>query len=246
MAIVPRGTIPGKVCPICQEWLPLNHFKRNGKSSDGHDHKCRLCRGYRQIMHSCHDGIEGKICARCNEWKPLSDFGRDRQKSDGLYTYCKSCNAEKSRNAYAANADAWNARERRRYQANREQRLAQVRRYRLANLERIREYDRRRSPSRYRRFWQLRLVYTTRRRTREAQAEGKHTSAEWRELCARYDYTCLCCGRREPDIKLSKDHIVPLVMGGRNSIDNLQPLCLQCNKSKGTREIDYRGDRHNG
>jgi len=33
---------------------------------------------------------------------------------------------------------------------------------------------------------------------------------------------------------------VPLIKGGSDSIDNLQPLCGYCNSSKGTRVIDYR------
>jgi 5-methylcytosine-specific restriction endonuclease McrA len=47
----------------------------------------------------------------------------------------------------------------------------------------------------------------------------------------------LCCKQEKP---LTIDHVVPLSLGGSNSIDNLQPLCHQCNSRKGTRIIDYR------
>lgn len=62
-----------------------------------------------------------------------------------------------------------------------------------------------------------------------------------RHLRALYRRTCLACGRREPAIKLTVDHIIPLSWGGTNSLDNFQPLCTECNLAKGARLVDYRG-----
>lgn len=67
---------------------------------------------------------------------------------------------------------------------------------------------------------------------------GKITSEQWKNLCNQYENKCLCCGRS--DIKLTIDHVVPVKLGGRNSIDNIQPLCGTCNSSKGAKYIDYR------
>jgi 5-methylcytosine-specific restriction endonuclease McrA len=79
------------------------------------------------------------------------------------------------------------------------------------------------------------------RRARKHSAPGRHTTAEWESLKARYDYRCLCCGKREPEIKLTEDHIIPLGPNGPDSIDNIQPLCGPCNSSKGARRAtDYR------
>lgn len=80
-----------------------------------------------------------------------------------------------------------------------------------------------------------------RRELRERQAQGFHTVEEWEALKAQYDYKCLCCGRQEPDIELTRDHVVPLSKGGHDSIDNIQPLCRGCNSSKSIREVDFRG-----
>jgi 5-methylcytosine-specific restriction endonuclease McrA len=82
------------------------------------------------------------------------------------------------------------------------------------------------------------------RRNRKYQAEGSHTEAEWAMLKASYNHTCLCCGQREPEITLTRDHVVPLTQGGSDWITNIQPLCHTCNSSKNTKSTDYRLSRH--
>ena len=77
----------------------------------------------------------------------------------------------------------------------------------------------------------------------KVQAEGKFTYKDWLELKAKYNFSCLCCGRKEPDIRLTADHVVPLVKGGTNDISNIQPLCISCNSRKHSKTIDYRGDK---
>jgi len=44
--------------------------------------------------------------------------------------------------------------------------------------------------------------------------DNSFTAQEWAELKRRYNYTCLRCGRREPEIKLTADHVVPISKGG--------------------------------
>jgi len=74
-----------------------------------------------------------------------------------------------------------------------------------------------------------------RRRARKQGALGTYTAEQFEAL----GKTCLCCRRN--DIPMTADHIIPLSKGGSNYIDNIQPLCLRCNSSKGTKSIDYRG-----
>jgi 5-methylcytosine-specific restriction endonuclease McrA len=75
---------------------------------------------------------------------------------------------------------------------------------------------------------------------RSADKKGDFTLSQWEEMKNTYDHTCLNCGRKEPEIKLQPDHIVPVVFGGITTTDNIQPLCARCNKSKGANIIDYR------
>ncbi|MDD5013917.1 MAG: HNH endonuclease [Atribacterota bacterium] len=71
------------------------------------------------------------------------------------------------------------------------------------------------------------------------KAKGLHTFGEWENLKIQYNWTCPCCGKKEPEIKLTQDHIVPLIKGGSNWIENIQPLCFNCNCKKHTNIIFY-------
>lgn len=90
--------------------------------------------------------------------------------------------------------------------------------------------------------WQDGIIKGNRHRARKQGKEGYYTFAEWEELKRFYNYMCLCCKRNEPEIKLSEDHIIPISRGGGNTIENIQPLCIGCNKKKFTQTIDYRSN----
>lgn len=77
---------------------------------------------------------------------------------------------------------------------------------------------------------------------REAKKKGNggsHTAKEWEELKVKYSNTCLACKKQEPLIKLTKDHVIPIKLGGTNDIKNIQPLCASCNSSKKLKIIFY-------
>jgi len=78
-----------------------------------------------------------------------------------------------------------------------------------------------------------------RRELRKKDNGGAHTYDEWEKLKAQYNWTCPTCGRMEPDITLTHDHIIPIFAGGPDSIQNIQPLCVSCNSKKGTSTMRY-------
>ncbi len=210
-------------------------------------------------------GVEGKICAQCGEWKSISDFHKKVHSCDGHRSSCKpGTNASNKRRA-----DANRERERERLRAYYAAHVEERRAYRLANIERQRRSERawrEKNQERTREYcrgyyrirpevaktanrkWEAanrdkRQAIDRRRRARKQGSEGSFTNQEWQALKAFYNHTCLCCGRREPEIPLTPDHIVPLARGGGNLIGNIQPLCRSCNCAKGAKIADYRPQR---
>ncbi|MCE7937072.1 MAG: HNH endonuclease [Chloroflexi bacterium CFX6] len=67
---------------------------------------------------------------------------------------------------------------------------------------------------------------------RRSQWEAKrHQLAP--QVFARDEYRCCSCGLGQSDaVELTTDHIVPMVRGGSDDVDNLQTLCKSCNSRK--------------
>jgi hypothetical protein len=89
-------------------------------------------------------------------------------------------------------------------------------------------------------FRQQRKVLGNNTLAKRRGASGKLRAKEWTEVKAKYGNKCLRCGKQEPEIKLTVDHVLPLAKGGTNDKDNVQPLCKSCNSRKHTNHIDYR------
>jgi 5-methylcytosine-specific restriction endonuclease McrA len=210
------------------------------------------------IEHTSYDcTCTGKRCPGCEQVKCRGAFDRSLLMLGGLQPYCRGCRLAKRRESRPwlrddykeANRKAskqWRQNHREDYlernrvhqERNREKYREQSRAYHEANRDKHREQMRAYQRNNLVAF----AVRNANRHARKVKAGGSFTPQEWEVLKAYYDYTCLRCGRQEPEIELTIDHVVPLSQGGRNSIENLQPLCRTCNFSKHTKTIDYRPD----
>jgi len=87
--------------------------------------------------------------------------------------------------------------------------------------------------------WKSRNI-SHKRRFIMKQTKNQLSINEWNNMKQMYEYTCPSCHRKEPTIKLTIDHVIPLSKNGSHSIDNIQPLCNKCNSSKMTKTIIYK------
>jgi 5-methylcytosine-specific restriction endonuclease McrA len=193
--------------------------------------------------------LQKRQCKQCHEWKSLDCFSRHKTCVGGVRHNCKSC---ESKNAYKlylqkkANPDEYeNIKQGRMLSKKENTAVNHIDRYLKNKLSpewvaKHREWNRRYVDQNREKERERVRVKDNNRRAKMLESGGKFTTREWREMKKRYDYTCLRCRRMEPDIKLTIDHIKPINDGGRNDANNIQPLCVSCNSSKGARHIDYR------
>lgn len=183
-----------------------------------------------------------KTCRICKIEKEESEFNNR--------TDCRKCHAEIVKQWKLKNKDKDKEHQKKWREENKEKKNLITRIWQSLNLDKHRESSRRYYKNNTEKVKltnkryseenpEVKRVIKFNRRAREESAEGKISRNDWIELCNKYGNKCLCCGRN--DVKLTLDHIIPLIKGGSNTIENAQPLCGSCNSKKHTKTIDYRG-----
>lgn len=206
-----------KACTSCNVIKPLTEYHKRDETPDKLHYFCKACV---KAKSTPRESPESKKCARCKETKSRESFNNHHRR-DGLSVYCIQCLKEmreplrEQRKEYSKNY----------YRKNKVVFLQKCKEWIQRNLGKRRDIARR---------------YSHMRRAWEKGGDGSYTQEQWETLCDFYGRKCLKCGKSEPEIKLTPDHIVPLSRHGDNTIDNIQPLCLICNISKNAKTIDYR------
>jgi len=79
------------------------------------------------------------------------------------------------------------------------------------------------------------------RRNREYRLKnikGSHSVEEWKNLCETSKWICSYCGKMLDKNTVTKDHLIPIVRGGTNFINNITLACRNCNSKKHVKTPD--------
>lgn len=210
---------------------------------------------YRRLKNCSDCGVSfwgGNPAYRCPSCQDVAAKKNKRQWESDNRGRVRSGNRE----SYQRNKDNRLKYQREYNSKNREKRTAQHREWRLKNPERrkaialkwyrnnkhkVQEYSRLHKAEL--REWfkgyyeKNKEAYIHRGRLRRKKLATDPTSftlQEWNWLKDIYNHTCYGCMKKEPEIKLTVDHKIPLSKGGNNALDNIQPLCWPCNRKKFT------------
>ena len=250
----------GKRCFKCGEVKCHSDFYTDKRAKDGIISTCRKCvnERRRQIRQANLEASRAYHRAyRLAHADKLNAANRERYRANpeerakkSAYYYANAERIKALRREYQqTHSQRIKVYKKARYQALAEQFKEQKRQYYQGNVEIIKLRKLRYREANLELYLSADKAKFARRRARKIQAGGKFSALEWLELKTKYNFTCLCCGRNEPDIRLTADHVIPLAKGGTNNIDNIQPLCISCNSKKHAKFIDYRdrtGDLSDG
>lgn len=78
--------------------------------------------------------------------------------------------------------------------------------------------------------------YKKQRRARVLNLPDTLTLEEWDAILERFNHSCVYCQRT--DQELVKDHLIPAVMGGGFTAENIVPACTSCNCSKSDTPVE--------
>ena len=222
-----------KKCINCNTIKPLNadYFHNRKDSKDGFRNSCRVCCNEKSTDYHKNNKERAKEYTRKNRDKLNSQMRDYRKKNPEKFKEYES-----NRNKEVVNE---NNRKRLAIPANKIKKLIQNNAWRDKNREHVNltENIRRHKFRAANREKHNNKVYERRDKVKQS---GNFSLKDWLEIKNKYENKCLCCGKKEGDIKLSMDHVIPISKDGKNIAENIQPLCVGCNSKKGVKVIDYR------
>lgn len=222
-----------KQCSCCKQFKPLDQFYKNKRYKGGYTSACKDCYYQARVKRESDPAVKEHKARVNQEWykanrpdirQRQNEYNRSRWKDNPEVRQRKNL-LDKIR--FALHPEKKEKKNKQKSDRDKERRVNDPK-YR----ERVLNYIR---------------VSNHKRRAAKAKVRSNIKAIEWKALCEKWNYKCLCCGitcqtdvPRHARNKSTLDHIKPLSRGGTDTIDNAQLLCRYCNSKKSTKTIDYR------
>lgn len=163
-----------------------------------------------------------KKCSKCGELKDEEGFHKNKTINGGLAGWCKNCT-----HTYRAKY----------YAQNKEEASEYLSQYRRNNRGKISEYN-----LKYRQRPNgiaAHARHNHKRRNNIRFSEEPLSLSQWNTILKNQKNKCAECGSRFTTANPpTRDHIIPVSMGGVFEYWNIQALCISCNSKKRAR-LDY-------
>ena len=224
-----------KHCPRCGKDLPEEAFHKNRCRVDGLHQCCKECRSkYRRARYAANPELREARAEEYREHAMDPEFVENNRRR--VREYCREKRSDPEWRAIERERLAWkNLSSEQKQQAIDRQRVRRAANREIFNRKQN-EYrrERRKKDAKFR---QAKRDEAKMRKHLKRANGGSYTAEEWNTMCLFVGGRCVACGQIA---ELTVDHIIPVSMGGGNDINNIQPLCMSCNASKGATEMDFR------
>jgi 5-methylcytosine-specific restriction endonuclease McrA len=219
-----------KVCSKCGQSKQGNaeNFGSHERARDGLYGACRECRNKQATETAYKRHQENppvfsedvlKKCSGCSRELPATPdyFHLNKRKRDGLNHECRHCASRRTKTDRLENPEKY---EWRQFM------------YRDANRDKIRESGR----AYYRAHMAESNAKWRRRDSQIQQNGGSFTARDVLNQVDKQNSKCYWCNKQLE--KYHVDHVIPVIRGGSDNLDNIVLACPFCNQSKGSKTIE--------
>lgn len=193
--------------------------------------------------------LETKICSLCKIEKPLTAeyFSKSKNGKGGFNSRCKECRHKKNKDYREKNRERDLARKKKYREENKEKVANYLKEYFIKNKKEVAEYKKRYRKENKDKIQIYRVQYKQRestkalnkirrhrRKARKKQVINSLTSQQWEITKQYFNNCCAYCGK---ETAMTMDHFIPLSKMGELSINNIIPVCFDCNSGKRDRDF---------
>lgn len=193
------------------------------------------------------DVMKTKFCKNPNckniNPQPIENFHRDKNTKDGYKTRCKTCLLEKAKKYREKNRKLLAEKQKEYYKLHGDIQRQASKNWKNNNKIHVKEYfkdwyeSNKIYRSNYCKEYNKKNEDYTKERYRKKRSlkfgfENTFKESEFRDKLEKQNFKCFYCGKNISYDSSTRDHYIPLSLGGSDEINNIVACCSSCNSKK--------------